>query len=222
MSRLIGAAPGYIGFEEGGKCSCACYSRLSISSKMSKSSSQTIAMVPPPVPTDPPPQVHHSRDSLSSTPSPLSEPSPSAPETTPPSPPPTARQATRAVPPPLILPSNQLGPEPPDFVTATSSPLLHTNFSSPQSSPLVDPTTVAVRSPMSDVFDYRGSGTTPALHQRIESDREIGSPLANFLLSTAPEAHTFEQFQSVVVKDTEDKAVSAVGGMQPQSPPHQL
>ena len=25
MSRLIGAAPGYVGFEEGGKCSRACW-----------------------------------------------------------------------------------------------------------------------------------------------------------------------------------------------------
>jgi TBC1 domain family member 10 len=197
------------------------YSRLSISSKMSKSSSQTIAIAPPPIPTDPPPQVRHSRDSLSSPPSPLSEPSPSAPETATPSPPPgppTARQATRRVPPPLTLTSNQLGPEPPDLVTAILSPLLHTNFASPQSSPPVDPTTVSMRSPVNAVFDHRGSGTAPALHQKIESDREISSPLANSLPSTMPEERTFEQFQSVVVKDTKDEVVSPAGDTQPQSP----
>ncbi|KAI0246565.1 rab-GTPase-TBC domain-containing protein [Lactifluus subvellereus] len=179
------------------------YSRLSISSKMSKSSCQTVAAVPPPVPTDPPPPVRHSQDSLSSAPVPPSESLPSASETA---------SATRTVPPPLILANNLLGSEPPDFATATTvSPLLHTNFASPQSSP-------PIRSPMSASFDVRGSGAASALRQRIESDCGISSPLASPLPSTPTGERTFEQLQSIVVEDTEDEAVSVGSGTQPQSP----
>lgn len=196
------------------------YSRLSISSKISKSSCQTIAVVPPPIPTDPPPPFRHSPDSLSSAPAPPLESSPSASETAFVFPPPSMRQATRTIPPPLVLKNNLLGPEPPDFVTDTTmSPLLHTNFASPQPSPTVDPTSATTRSsPMSAIFDPRESGAASALRHRIESDRGISSPLASPLPSAASGERTFEQLQSIVVEDTEDEAMSAGSGTQPQSP----
>ena len=144
-----------------------CYSRLSISSKMSKSSGHTVATIPPPIPTELPPQVRsHSQGSQYSVPTePLSsssEPSSSS------SPPPcevtlytAATQATtRTIPPPLILENSEKDPEPSNsiFVTATTSPLLHGNFGAPQCPPS-HPDLPTKRSPV---------GTATAMRQKVE------------------------------------------------------
>jgi len=198
------------------------YSRLSISSKMSKSSGYTTTTAPPPVPTELPPPVGHSQGSQDPV-SPPSEPLSSPSEATSVSPPPreipqpTAIQATRTIPPPLDLGNSALGPEPSDLVTATvTSPLLHAAFSSPKSSP-TSPNTSMIRSPVGAAFDLRGSGAASALRQKIESDRGISSPLPSPLRSTISDEHTSEQSQSIVVKD-EEGDVAGIRGTQPLSP----
>ena len=198
------------------------YSRLSISSKMSKSSGYTATTAPPPVPTELPPPVGHSQDSqdpVSPPSEPLSSPS-EAPSVSPPPleiPQPMTIQATRTIPPPLDLGNSALGPEPSELVTATaSSPLLHPAFSSPKSSP-TGPNNSIIRSPVSATFDFRGSGAASALRQKIESDRGISSPLPSPLRSTISDEHTSEQSQSIVVKD-EEGDVPGIRGTQPLSP----
>ena len=198
------------------------YSRLSISSKMSKSSGYTATTAPPPVPTELPPPVGHSQDSRDSVPPP-SEPllSPSE-ETFVPPPPreipqPMAIQPTRTIPPPLDLGNNALGPEPSHPVLATvTSPLIHAAFSSPKSSPTGSATSM-IRSPVGAAFDFRGSGAASALRQKIESDRGISSPLPSPLRSTISDEHTPEQSQTIIVKD-EGVDVPGIRGTQPLSP----
>ena len=199
------------------------YSRLSISSKMSKSSGHTAATAPPPVPTELPPPVGHSRDSRDPVPPPPSEPlsSPSEATFVPPPPQeipqPMAIQATRAIPPPLDLGNGTLGPEPSHLaITTVTSPLLHAAFSSPKSSP-TGSTTSMIRSPVGAAFDFRGSGAASALRQKIESDRGISSPLPSPLRSTISDEHTPEQSRSIIVKD-EGVDVPGIRGTQPLSP----
>lgn len=201
------------------------YSRLSISSKMSKSSGYTPMTAPPPVPTELPLPVGHTQEPQE----------PQVPETTPPEslsplsettpvspapreiPQPTSIQATRTIPPPLDLGNSASGPEPSDFVPATvTSPLLHTTFGSPKSSP-TDPNTTLIRSPVGAAFDFRGSGAASALRQKIELDRGISSPLPSPLRSTISDENTSEQSQSVIVKD-EEGDMSGIQGTQPLSP----
>ncbi|KAF8259416.1 rab-GTPase-TBC domain-containing protein [Lactarius quietus] len=139
------------------------YSRLSISSKMSKASSHALVSQPS-LPT-----------------------SPLANEFMPPSPsqetlPPTARLPTRNVPPPLALGSKSNHAAAPSLSTSVASPLLHTNFTSPSSSPPMSLNVTTSRSPLSPVFDFRGGGAATALRQKIESER--GSPLSNANIST--------------------------------------
>jgi len=145
------------------------YSRLSVSSKMSKSSGYTVATIPPPVPSElPPPVRSHSQGSQYSVPTQFSDPLSSPPEpsssASPPSrevaPPTVATQATiRTIPPPLTLKSSEKGLEPSisNLVTALTSPLLHGNFGAPQSPPShpLSPK----RSPI---------GAAPALRQKVE------------------------------------------------------
>ncbi|KAH9974513.1 rab-GTPase-TBC domain-containing protein [Russula compacta] len=199
-----------------------CYSRLSISSKMSKSSGYTVATVHPPIPTEPPPPVRRSQDSQRSAPAPPSEPPSSPSETSsvsqPPREvtPPTAVQATRAIPPPLALESSSSDPEPPNFATASiTSPLLHTNFGSPQSSP-PDLKSSIIRSPISTAFDLRGGSAASSLRQKIESDHGRSSPQKS-PLSTMFDEHARKQSQSVVVENIEGD-VPGFYGTQPQSP----
>jgi hypothetical protein len=159
-----------------------CYSRLSISSKLSKSSSYTVATIPPPVPTELPPAVRsHSQGSQYSVPTQSSEPlsSPSEPSSSA-SPPPrevtsptAATQATTlTVPPPLILESSEKGgPSKPNLVTVTTSPLLHRKFGAPLSPPS-HPNSPIKRSPV---------GAAPALRQKdeqsiVEVSNEIDVP----------------------------------------------
>jgi len=155
-----------------------CYSRLSISSKMSKSSGYTVATIPPPIPTElPPPARSHSQDSQYSAPAPPSEPpssSPSEPSSSV-SPPPremTGRPqaTTRTIPPPLTLEKSRIDREPTNsnLVTATTtSPLFYANFGALQSPPpdLKSPTK---RSPIGATSDLRGRGAAPALRQKVE------------------------------------------------------
>ena len=144
-----------------------CYSRLSISSKMSKSSGHTVATIPPPIPTELPPQVRsHSQGSQYSVPTePLS--SPSEPSSSSPPPPrevtpsTAATQATtRTIPPPLILENSERDLEPSDsiIVTATTSPLLHGNFGAPKCPPS-HPNSPTKRYPV---------GTATAMRQKVE------------------------------------------------------
>ena len=196
-----------------------CYSRLSISSKMSKSSGYTVATVHPPIPTEPPPPVRRSQDSQRSTPAPPSEPPSSPSETSsvsqPPQevPPPTAIQTTRAIPPPLDLESSPSDPEPPIFATASvTSPLLHTNFGSPQSSPPNLKSSI-IRSPISATFDLRGGSAVSSLCQKIESDHGRSSPQKSPMF----DEHARKQSQSVVVENNEGD-VPGFYGTQPQSP----
>ncbi|KAH9985287.1 hypothetical protein BJV77DRAFT_1071497 [Russula vinacea] len=157
------------------------YSRLSVSSKMSKSSGYTVATIPPPIPTElPPPVRSHSQDSQSSAPAPLSEPlSPSSElsssvslsprETTPP----TAgtRATIRSIPPPLTLENSSrmdLEPSNSNLATTTAtSPLLHANFGAQQSPPR-NPNSPTKRSPIGSAFDLRGRGSALALRQKVE------------------------------------------------------
>ena len=157
------------------------YSRLSVSSKMSKSSGYTVATIPPPIPTElPPPVRSRSQDSQISAPAPPSEPlSPSSSEpsssvslspheTTPPT---AATRATiRTIPPPLTLENSRMDLEPSDsnLATATAtSPLLHANFGAPQSPPrnLNSPTKSY---PIGAAFDLRERGSALALRQKVE------------------------------------------------------
>jgi hypothetical protein len=157
------------------------YSRLSVSSKMSKSSGYTVATIPPPIPTEPPPPVRsHSQDSHSSAQAPPSEPpspslsepsssvSSSPRETTPPT---TATQATiRTIPPPLTLKNSRIDLEPSNSSLATAtatSPLLHANFGAPQSPPR-NPNSPTKWSPIGAAFDLRGRGSALALRQKVE------------------------------------------------------
>ena len=157
------------------------YSRLSVSSKMSKSSGYTVATIPPPIPTElPPPVRSHSQDSQSSAPAPLSEPlSPSSElsssvslsprETTPPMA--GTRAAIRSIPPPLTLENSSrmdLEPSNSNFATTTAtSPLLHANFGAQQSPPR-NPNSPTKRSPIGSAFDLRGRGSALALRQKVE------------------------------------------------------
>ena len=157
------------------------YSRLSVSSKMSKSSGYTVATIPPPIPTElPPPVRSHSQDSqnsapalpsetLSSSPSPSSSVSPTPREGTPSTA--AARANPRTIPPPLTLENTRIGLEPSysSLVTAatTTSPLLHTNFGAPLS-PLRDPISPTKYSPIGATFDLRGRVAVPALRQKVE------------------------------------------------------
>lgn len=149
------------------------YSRLSISSKMSKSSGYTAAAIPPPIPTELAlPVRSHSQGSQNSVPTqssePLSspsEPSPSASppfrQVTPPTPVTQAatRRTTRTIPPPLILESSEKSPEPSNsnLVTATTSPLRR-DFGAPQSRPS-HPNSPTKRSPVD---------AAPASRQKVE------------------------------------------------------
>ena len=190
------------------------YSRLSISSKMSKSSAHAIVDVPPPIPTELPLSVRHSSESQLSTPtSPLaSEPSPPLPSSQE-TPPPAARLPTRNVPPPLILePKSSHGAAPSISTVSTASPLLYTSFTSPLSSPS---NTTNSRSPLSPVFDFRGSGAASALRQKIESKRTGSSPLSSPLPSANSQERTFEQSQR---GDSEEDRISSPRGLQPHTP----
>ena len=143
------------------------YSRLSISSKMSKSSGYTVATVPPPIPTELPlPVRSHSRGSQCSVPTQSSEPlsSPSEPSSSASPPPrqvtpPTAatQTTTRTIAPPLALESSEKSFEPSNsnLVAATTLPLPHR---APQSKPL-HPNFPTKRSPV---------GAVPALRQNVE------------------------------------------------------
>jgi hypothetical protein len=194
------------------------YSRLSISSKMSKSSAHAIVAVPPPVPTELPPSVRHSSESQLSTPtSPLvSEPSPTSPSSQG-TPPPAARLQTRNVPPPLTLGlKSSHGAAPSISTVSTASPLLYTNFTSPLSSPSMGSNTSNSRSPLSPVFDFRGSGAASALRQQIESKRTGSSPLSSPLPSANSQERTFEQSQRA--DREEDRISSSPRGLQPRTP----
>ena len=187
------------------------YSRLSVSSKMSKSSAHAIVAVPPPIPTEPPPSV---RQSLESPTSPVVNESipPSSPSSPGTPPPPAVRLPTRNVPPPLTLgikPSHATAPS----ISTIASPLLHTGFSSPLSSPQMGSNTTASRSPLSPVFDFRGGGAASALRQKIESERS--SPLSSPLPSANSQERTFDQPQPqrTVVAHKEEAR-----GAQPQTP----
>jgi hypothetical protein len=112
------------------------YSRLSVSSRVSKSSGYTVATVPPPIPIELPPPVRHSLDSQLSAPTPPSEIFSSPSETSSVSPPvwgatlPTRIRTT--MPPPPTLGNGPLALELSNLETAVAtSPLLHTNFGSP-------------------------------------------------------------------------------------------
>jgi hypothetical protein len=197
------------------------YSRQSVSSKMSKSSTHALVLDPPPIPTEPPPSVRQSLDSQLSTPT-----SPMAIDSVPPSPsshgtpPPTARLPTRNVPPPLSLgvkPSHATAPS----LSTLASPLLHTGFASPLSSPPMGSNTTASRSPLSPVFDFRGGGAASALRQKIESER--GSPLPSPLPSANSQERTFDQpkpQRTVVAADKEEVHVPSPSprGAQPPTP----
>ena len=152
------------------------YSRLSISSKMSKSSGYTVATIPPPIPTELPlPVRSHSQGSQYSVPTQFSEPlssssEPSSSASPPPrqvTPPTTATQATtRTIPPPLTLGSSEkrLEPSNSNVVTATTvtSPLLHHNFGAPQSGPS-RPNSPTKRSPVD---------AAPVLRQKVEQVKD--------------------------------------------------
>jgi TBC1 domain family member 10 len=154
------------------------YSRLSVSSKMSKSSGYTVATIPPPIPTElPPPVRSHSQDSATAPPSEPLSPSSSEPsssvslsphETTPPT---AATRATiRAIPPPLTLENSWMDLElsNSNLATATvTSPLLHANFGAPQSPPR-NPNSPAKSSPIAAAFDLRERGSALALRQKVE------------------------------------------------------
>ena len=190
-----------------------------------QSSVHALAAVPPPIPTDLPPSVRHSLESHLSMPT-----SPLANDSMPPSPPsqgtplPTARLPTRNVPPPLTLGSKSSHAAGPSFSSImTASPLLHTGFASPLSSPPMGSSTTASRSPLSPVFDFRGGGAASALRQRIESERTGSSPLSSPLPSANSQERTFEQSQCIVVADTEEERVPSPRvpsprGLQPQMP----
>lgn len=142
------------------------YSRLSISSKMSKSSGYTVATIPPPIPTElPPPVRSHSQGSQYSVPTQFSEPlsSPSEPSSSASPPPrevtsPTAatQATTRTIPPPVNLEHTEHSNS--NLVTATTSPLLHRNFGAPQCPPS-HPDSPRRRSP---------DGAAPASRQEVE------------------------------------------------------
>jgi TBC1 domain family member 10 len=194
------------------------YSRLSISSKMSKSSGYTTGTVPPPIPTELPPPAGHSQDSEDPAPPP-SEPLSSPPETSSFSQPretsqPTATQATRTIPPSLILETSALGPEPSGLVTPPVTSF-RTTFGSPPSSP-ADLNTSTTLSPIAATFDLRGSGAASTLRQKIESDRGISSPLTSPIRSTMSDERTFKHSQTIVVKDKEEDVLENQG-TQPQS-----
>jgi hypothetical protein len=123
---------------------------------------------------------------------------------------------TRTIPPPLILENNALSPAPSDLLTATAtSPLLHSNFGSPKSLSS-DSNNSLIRSPMSAVFDFRGSGAASALRQKIESGRGIGSPLPSPLRSTASEERMSERSFNIVIGERE--GVPEIRDTHPQPP----
>lgn len=198
------------------------YSRLSVSSKLSKSSGYTVATVPPPIPTElPPPVRSHSQGSQYSVPTQSSEPlsSPSEPSSSaspPPrevTPPTAATQATtRTIPPPLTLESSEKGLESSNsnLVTATTSPLLHGNFGAPIS-PLSHPNFPTKRSP---------AGVVPALRQKVEQsivedNNEIDVPAG--IRGTSPQSPTplavATAFGSPIASATSEKKRS--GGSPP-------
>ena len=166
------------------------YSRLSNSSKMSKSSGYTVATIPPPVPTElPPPVRSRSQDSQYSVPTQSSEPlsSPSEPSSSvspPPrevTPPTTATQATtRIIPPPLTLENSRKDLEPPNsnLVTTVTPPLLHRNFGAPRS-PTSHPNSPTKRSPV---------GAAPALRQTVE--RSVVGDVPAGIHETSPKSPT--------------------------------
>jgi hypothetical protein len=170
------------------------YSRLSISSKLSKSSGYTVATIPPPIPTElPPPVRSHSQGSQYSVPTQSSEPlsSPSEPSSSA-SPPPrevtlptaTTQATSRTIPPPLTLESSEkdLEPSNSNLVAATTSPLFHRIFGAPQSPPSHP------NSPTKRTF----VGAAPALRQKVE--------------------------QSVVEDSNEIDVPTGIRGTSPQSP----
>jgi TBC1 domain family member 10 len=171
------------------------YSRLSVSSKLSKSSGYTVATIPPPIPTElPPPVRSHSQGSQYSVPTQSSEPlsSPSEPSSSA-SPPPrevtsstAATQApTRTIPPPLTFESSEKGLEPSNsnLVTATTSPLLHGNFGAPMSPP----------SHPNSPIKCSLAGALPALRRKVEQsivedNNEINVPAG--IHGTSPRSPT--------------------------------
>jgi hypothetical protein len=171
------------------------YSRLSVSSKLSKSSGYTVATIPPPIPTElPPPVRSHSQGSQYSVPTqsfePLSSPSEPPSSASPPprevtSPAAATQTTTRTIPPPLTLESSEKGLElskNSNLVTATTSPLLRRNFGAPLSPPS-HPNSPTKRSPV---------GAVPALRQKVE--------------------------QSIVEDNNEIDVPAGIHGTSPQSP----
>ena len=171
------------------------YSRLSVSSKLSKSSGYTVATIPPPIPTElPPPVRSHSQGSQYSVPTQSAEPlsSPSEPsssasplprEVT--SPAAATQTNTRTIPPPLTLESSEKGLEPSknsNPVTATTSSLLRRNFGGPPSPPS-HPNSPTKGCPV---------GAVPALRQKVE--------------------------QSIVKDNNEIDVPEGIHGTSPQSP----
>ena len=192
------------------------YSRLSISSKMSKSSGYTTGTLPPPIPTELPPPAGHSQDSQDPAPPP-SEPLSSPPEVSSFSQlretsQHTATQATRTIPPPLILENSALGPEPSGLVSPPVTPFRTT----PTKPSPPDPNTSMTHSPIAATFDFRGSGAASALRQKIESDRGISSPLTSPIRLAVSDERTFKHSQSIVVEDMEED-VPENRGTQPQA-----
>ena len=190
------------------------YSRLSVSSKLSKSSGYTVATIPPPIPTElPPPVRSHSQGSQYSVPTqsfePLSSPSePSSSASPPPrevtSPAAATQTITRTVPPPLTLESSEKALEPSkdsNLVTPTTSPLLHRNFGAPLSPPS-HPNSPTKRSPV---------GAVPALRQKVErsiveDNNEVDVPAG--ISGTSPQSPTLTAataFGSPIASATSEK-----------------
>ena len=170
------------------------YSRLSISSKLSKSSGYTVATIPPPIPTElPPPVRSHSQGSQYSVPTQSSEPlsSPSEPSSSaspPPrevTPPTAATQATSRTIPPLTLRSSEkvLEPSNSNLTAAMTSTLFHRNFGAPQSSP----------SHPNSPTKLSAVGAAPALRQKVEQSavedgNEVDAPMG--IRGTSPQSPT--------------------------------
>ncbi|KAI0056890.1 hypothetical protein BV25DRAFT_1533903 [Artomyces pyxidatus] len=176
------------------------YSRFSMSSKMSKSSAHTGSQVPPPVPRPSFDRAYssdaasrRSMDSHVSSQAPLSPPLPavSAPEPAQSS---STDPAVKLAQPPTLLLDvrNKMRPSPLEL----ASPLLHTNFGSPMSSPGLNSSLTATHSPSTPSFARAAS----ALREKLEVLRDPSPPQS----ATPTNAQSEPEARQIVVEDDEE------------------